>query len=451
MGIDAGHISAARAHIELVLLSSRTDGLDKRSQFLRLTNRGLPQELISRLDDLWDLNRACGGHVVRVGPVLLVKIFEFVDAYPEANVGMAVAAATKALVDLVPFTGPFLAPVSAVLEAHRFGGCFEGTDYEENLCRSAKGFVKLTADVLNANSHFFRVLEDVDPDFASFEDFTAGDVSDEENLFDLEEESGLSAENELIAKYLIRIALAEGGFDVSEKAFVSKTMEGLGVTLSAEQLEDLEARTAQLSIGSILAKAENLPDEFKERLLLLGMLSAGADNRIDVKEKKVLAESLPLLGISRERYSDIARNALAIMKKPRETGLSKRGRATVMYLVKISLLEGAFEKAEKQFVRQVVQRTGEVMTESEFHELITEASRKSLKDILSAVGEQSEQFREKLLLLAMLVAARDGSVDAGEKRALAQSLPLLGISKETYARIAKHAMARIRDKSTTTD
>ena len=40
MGIQAGDMSAARGHIELVLLSSRTEEMDKDVQFLRLTNRG---------------------------------------------------------------------------------------------------------------------------------------------------------------------------------------------------------------------------------------------------------------------------------------------------------------------------------------------------------------------------------------------------------------------------
>ena len=55
--------------------------------------------------------------------------------------------------------------------------------------------------------------------------------------------------------------------------------------------------------------------EFRERLLLLGMLTAGADNRIDVKEKKLLAQSLSILRISKKRYSEISREALAIIKR----------------------------------------------------------------------------------------------------------------------------------------
>ena len=103
------------------------------------------------------------------------------------------------------------------------GGCFDGTDYEEKLYQSARGFIKLTAQVFNVNGHFFQVLDDVDPDFESFEQYTVNDLSEEENPFDLEDVSELSEENELAAKYLIKMALTEGGFDASEQQFVMKT------------------------------------------------------------------------------------------------------------------------------------------------------------------------------------------------------------------------------------
>jgi hypothetical protein len=315
MGIQAGDMSAARGHIELVLLSSRTEEMDKDVQFLRLTNRGLPRELVSRLDDLWDMTRACGGYVIRVGRIIVVKVFEFVDLHSEANVGMSISAAVRAFSEMVPILGPTLEPVTAVVAAHRFGGCFDGTDYEEKLYQSARGFIKLTAQVFNVNGHFFQVLDDVDPDFESFEQYTVNDLSEEENPFDLEDVSELSEENELAAKYLIKMALTEGGFDASEQQFVMKTLESLGETVSLEHLERLSDQASQQSLQTILSDSERLPVEFRERLLLLGMLTAGADNRIDVKEKKLLAQSLPILRISKKRYSEIAREALAIIKR----------------------------------------------------------------------------------------------------------------------------------------
>lgn len=445
MDIVADQMSAARGHIELVLLSSRTDELDKDAQFLRLTNRGMPRELVSGLDDLWDLTRACGGHVIRVGRIVVAKVLEFVDMYPETNVGMSISAAVRAFSEMVPILGPTLAPITVIVAGHRFGGCFDGTDYEEKLHRSAQGFIKLTAQVFNVNSHFFQVLDDMDPDFESFEQYTMNDLSEEENPFDLEDISGLSEENELAAKYLIKIALTEGAFDASEQLFVMKTVESLGETLSPEQLDKLTDETSRQSLETILAGSEKLPVEYKERLLLLGMLTAGADNRIDVKEKKLLAQSLPILKISKKRYSKIAREALVIIKSDQGPAkLSNHCRMAVKYLVRMMLLQGALNEKEMQFIRQAVRKLGEVVAEKDLLELVTEASQQSLKDILAHAKELPERFRHKLLFMAMVAATMDGSVDTGEKKAFAESFQLLGISKEKYAQIANKVMAKVR-------
>ncbi len=53
---------------------------------------------------------------------------------------------------------------------------------------------------------------------------------------------------------------------------------------------------------------------FSERLLLSGMLLAAVDGRVVTIEKKLLAQASQLLGISRERYSEIAKDAVHLIK-----------------------------------------------------------------------------------------------------------------------------------------
>jgi hypothetical protein len=64
----------------------------------------------------------------------------------------------------------------------------------------------------------------------------------------------------------------------------------------------------------LLAETENYPRDFKEKLLLMGMLMAAADKSVDLWEKRILVDTMTHLGISKERYAEIAREAHARLK-----------------------------------------------------------------------------------------------------------------------------------------
>ena len=111
--------------------------------------------------------------------------------------------------------------------------------------------------------------------------------------------------------------------------------------------------------------------------------------------------------------------------------------------------ERDFEQTEKGFTKRTISELGEQMEESTFENLIREAAQESLKIILQKARNASFEFKEKLLFLGMLTAVADGSVAESEKRMLAESLKLLGITKERYNQIAKKAILAIRAKRAT--
>ena len=78
-------------------------------------DRGIPPELITRLQDLWGYTKVVAGEIVCVGKILVIKIFDFIKANRHLSIGLAVCAALAVLVAGVPFFGPMLAPLVATV------------------------------------------------------------------------------------------------------------------------------------------------------------------------------------------------------------------------------------------------------------------------------------------------------------------------------------------------
>jgi hypothetical protein len=169
MSEEVAVMSPARAKLQLALLNSSAAKLEKRDFIVRFTNAGLPQEIVTRLDDLWDKTKKVGGEVINIGRILIEKIWEFVAANPNMLIGMACGAAVGALANLIPFIGPFLAPTAMAIGAI-VGGIW-GFEQDranrgevikkgpigiaEDLVAMAKEFFKLFAGIMIALKDYF--------------------------------------------------------------------------------------------------------------------------------------------------------------------------------------------------------------------------------------------------------------------------------------------------------
>jgi hypothetical protein len=81
-----------------------------------LLDRGLPPEVVTRLQDLWDKTKVIGGELVAVGKIIVMKIVDFFLANPGLAIGLVIGAAVAALVSAsIPFIGPLLSPLVVVL------------------------------------------------------------------------------------------------------------------------------------------------------------------------------------------------------------------------------------------------------------------------------------------------------------------------------------------------
>ena len=154
-------LSEAEAKLKLSILNSNAIELDRVDTVAELTNMGLPQEVITRIEDLWEKTKEVGGQIIHIGKVILAEIMKFIKENPNLAVGVAIGAALGALISLIPFIGPLLAPLVSVVSMAVGGIAGLRLDRGEEprddligvtqeLILIAKKFFELFANILNA-------------------------------------------------------------------------------------------------------------------------------------------------------------------------------------------------------------------------------------------------------------------------------------------------------------
>lgn len=104
-----------RALLELTVLSAEQSDHTFEDIFLAGTKYGIPPEILTRLQWVWDQTRVVAGEVLEIGKLIVAEIMKFLEANRSIAVGAAIGAATGALVAMIPFIGPIIAPLTAVI------------------------------------------------------------------------------------------------------------------------------------------------------------------------------------------------------------------------------------------------------------------------------------------------------------------------------------------------
>ena len=112
-------LTEPEAELKLAVLNSNVAEMDRTDIVTRLTNMRLPQEVVTRIDELWDKTKVVGGHVIQIGKIILAEILKFAEKNPHLVLGVALGAAVGALVGMlvgiVPWIGATLAPLATAL------------------------------------------------------------------------------------------------------------------------------------------------------------------------------------------------------------------------------------------------------------------------------------------------------------------------------------------------
>lgn len=143
---------------EVLLYETRYQDVNRSKMSAWLLKKGLPIDVVTRLDDLWDDTKLVAGRVITVGKIIFCRILEFIKAYPHAAIGALVGAAIGALTNGVPLLGPLLAPITSGLGAivGAVGGATldTGKGDIQSIILVAKDFFMMLIDIFNAIFNF---------------------------------------------------------------------------------------------------------------------------------------------------------------------------------------------------------------------------------------------------------------------------------------------------------
>ncbi len=318
--MDQTQVAAGRGHLELMLLNGRAVHLDRNECLSVLKGRGMPAEVLAQFDTLWDETRVCGFKLIYIGRVLIEKFIEFLEANSEIKGREAFGAVVFAMVESSPFLDQYLAPFEQQLSTLGLGSSYYESGIGGRLKAHAQEFLRTFSTIMNANKDFFPVLEDLGGEGAAADgtELTPTgsyiSASESDNPFDLDDALFLSEGSKTVVKYLIKMSTADRSFDESEKKLLVHAVRDLGEELTNDQFKELAGEASKQSLADLLAGIKDQTTGFKERLLFLGMLSAAADGSVDPSEKKLLAESIDQLGITKQRYAQISQEALKVIK-----------------------------------------------------------------------------------------------------------------------------------------
>jgi hypothetical protein len=154
-------ISTAEARCGLEFMNAQAEKIDPIAIAVKLTNKGLPQEIITRLTELCDHVKIIAGRVIHIGKIIVMKVWEFIQANPNLAIGIAVGAALGALSQLVPFIGSLIAPIITALSTVFGAVVGHRMDKQEKGINLESGVIGITADAISLAREFFKLFSSI--------------------------------------------------------------------------------------------------------------------------------------------------------------------------------------------------------------------------------------------------------------------------------------------------
>ncbi len=153
------------AKLKLFILNSKAQSYDKTDAFVFFTNKGLPFEFSTRLEDLWETTIEIGKDTVNVGRIIIYHIIEFVKKNPNMALGLCIGAILSVLEGMIPFLGKLLMPLALTLGIIIGGVAGHKLDrkqtkepeqsFPEDLISAVKIFLQLLIDIYNSLKVYF--------------------------------------------------------------------------------------------------------------------------------------------------------------------------------------------------------------------------------------------------------------------------------------------------------
>ncbi len=123
----------------------------------------------------------------------------------------------------------------------------------------------------------------------------------------------LSEPNRIIIQFLVMIALSDNYFDDSEKNYILETVkEDIGEELSADSFQKITNEVRDKSITEILDNYTKYDQDFKDSLILMGMVVSMVDGKVVPEESALIYHACQMFQISPEKFKELNKAAFEI-------------------------------------------------------------------------------------------------------------------------------------------
>ncbi len=99
------------AIINLNNLNTEAKGFEQNDFLIWLLENGVPQEIVMRLEELWNFTQKIGKKCYSIGKIIALRICAFAEKHKEFSKVIAIAVACSVIIEFVPYLGWLLAPI----------------------------------------------------------------------------------------------------------------------------------------------------------------------------------------------------------------------------------------------------------------------------------------------------------------------------------------------------
>jgi len=149
------------ALLELSMINAETIDYDFTDAKVKFINFGIPPEIVTRFEVLWEHTKVIGGEAVAVGKIIVMQIYDFILANINIATGIALGAILAAIVSSVPFLGVLIGPLLSSCAI--FYGAFKGAklDAQTNdpvkaIFKTAQSFILLFRNIFIALKEYWE-------------------------------------------------------------------------------------------------------------------------------------------------------------------------------------------------------------------------------------------------------------------------------------------------------
>jgi len=149
------------ALLELSMINADSIDYDFTDVKVKFINYGIPPEIVTRFEELWEHTKVIAGEVVSVGKIIVIQIYDFIMANINIGTGIALGAILAAIISSIPFLGVLIGPLLSTCAM--LYGAFEGAklDAETNdpvkaIFKTAQSFILLFKNIFLALKEYWE-------------------------------------------------------------------------------------------------------------------------------------------------------------------------------------------------------------------------------------------------------------------------------------------------------